>query len=685
MAAAKQNLRNLGIIAHIDAGKTTLTERMLFYSQKEYRIGEVDAGTATMDWMPEEQRRGITITAAATSFLWEGFQFNLIDTPGHVDFTAEVERALRVLDGAVGVFCGTAGVQAQSETVWRQADRYEVPRIAFVNKLDRVGADFFRAIDSIRSRLDANPIPIQVPLGSEKEFDGMIDLIDRRVLRFDEKSLGAEIVVSEVPAEHAEMVEEWREKMIEAAAECDDFLLEKYILGEPPSPEDIKAALRRGTLARRLVPVLGGAALRNKGVQPVMRAVCDYLPAPDEIPFVKGVAPQTGEAVERKTVADAPLSALAFKTVADPHGDLVYVRVYSGRMDSGQQVVNSRTQKRDRAQKIYVMHANHREHAESASAGEIVAVVGFTDTSTGDSLALPGAPILLEPPVFPQTVVSMAIEPVTIADRDKLLESLEKLAREDPTFRWRSDKDTGQLIASGMGELHLEVLTERLLREFSVDAVVGTPRVAYRQTVRSEGRGRAVFQRQVGGQVHFAAVELKISPDPEAAHPKIEHHLREGDVPPEFHPSILDGARGALEAGGVLAFPIIHVRVVVESAEFRPGESSVMAFTSAASEAFDKALEVAGATVLEPVMAVEIEVPDEYYGVVSSEFNQRRAVIREVHLEHGMRIIRGTVPLAEVFGYSNTLRSLSQGRGMLSMEPETYAPVPEGVAERFRF
>lgn len=683
--APRQKIRNIGIMAHIDAGKTTVSERMLFYSHKEHRIGDVDSGTATMDWMPEEQERGITITAAATTFYWNDYRFNLIDTPGHVDFTAEVERALRVLDGAVGVFCGTAGVQAQSETVWRQADRYNVPRLAFVNKLDRVGSDFFRAVESIRSRLRANAVPIQISLGAEKGFVGVIDLIERKVIRFDDDSLGEKLEEGEIPPEYQEAAEGARDKLVEAASEFDDELLETYLSGEEVDTERLHAAIRVGTLSQELVPVLCGAALRNKGVQPLMDAVCRYLPAPEDAETICGTSPHSGKEVIRQLQRESPLAALTFKTVADPHGDLVYVRIYSGVMEAGAQVYNSRTEKKDRAQKIYLMHANDREAVEEAGAGEIVAVVGFKDTSTGDSLSVPSTTILLEPPTFPETVVSMAIEPVTIADRDRLLESLEKLQREDPTFRWRSDKETGQLIVSGMGELHLEVLKDRLLREFRVEAVVGTPRVAYRQTIRKSAVGRGVFEKQVGGKTHYAVVNLRVEPDPEAAHPSVESHLTKEAVPLEFHPAIEDGARGALAAGGILGFPLIQLRVVVSAAEFRPGESSLLAYTAAASRAFDQALEVAETVVLEPIMAFEIEVPEEYYGSISGDFVRRRAVIQDVELEQGLRLIRGTVPLAEVFGYSNTLRSLSQGRGTISLEPQAYAPVPEGVAQRFRF
>jgi elongation factor G len=681
---AKHPIRNIGIIAHIDAGKTTVSERILYYAHKEHRIGEVDEGTATMDWMPEEQRRGITITAAATTIYWRDHRLNIIDTPGHVDFTSEVERSLRVLDGAIGVFCGTAGVQAQSETVWRQADRYRVPRLAFINKLDRVGSDFFRVVEAIRAKLRARPVPIQIPIGAEKAFEGVIDLIERRALRFDESALGANVLVGEVPSELRDEVERRREELVEAAAECDESLLEAYLEGGAISSDELRRALRKGTLARRIVPVLGGAALRNKGIQPLLDAVVDFLPAPEDIGSIQGLHPKTGKEVSRKLESSASLCALAFKTVADPHGDLVYLRIYSGKLVSGAQVLNATSGKRDRAQKIYLMHANQRDKLEVAGAGEIVAVVGFRETTTGDSLSDPAHPVLLERPVFPETVVSMAIEPISIADREKLIVSLEKVAREDPTFRWRADKDTGQLVVSGMGELHLEVIRERLDREFRVGANVGTPRVAYRQTIQSAAEAEAVFERQLAGRTQFARVSVRLEPAPELLKPAVESELRKERVPLEFHPVINDALRAALESGGQVGLPLTQIRALILDGEFRPGESTPVAYAAAASSAFERALERAQSVILEPVMRFEIQLPDDYYGAVSTDLNKRRSTIREVDVEHGLRYIRGVVPLAEVFGYSGTLRSLTQGRGTISLEPEFYRPVPEEVAQRFR-
>jgi len=682
--ASPLSVRNIGIIAHIDAGKTTVSERILYYTHREYRMGEVDTGTATMDWMPEEQRRGITITAAATTVEWKTFCLNLIDTPGHVDFTAEVERALRVLDGAIGIFCGTAGVQAQSETVWRQADRYRVPRIAFVNKLDRVGSDFFRVVEAIRGRLNANPVPLQIPVGREKEFEGVVDLIERRVIRFDAESLGEKLLISEVDESLRPEVDSWRDKLIEAVAEIDDELLEHYVAGEEVSAGAIKKAVRKGTLARKITPVLCGAALRNKGVQPLLDAVCDFLPAPEDIEFVVGTQPTTKKEIQRALTAKEHLSALVFKAVADQHGGLVYVRVYSGRLEEGQQVWNSRTGKRDRAQKLYLMHSSDREKVDAVEAGNIVAVMGFKDTSTGDSLADPAHPILLEPLRFPESVASMAIEPVSIDQRDKLLEALDKLAREDPTLRWRADEDTGQLVIAGMGELHLEIVKDRLLREFRVEAAVGAPRVAYRQTLAEPAEAEGVFEKQVGGRNLFAKVCLRLEPTPDATRPTVMSELRKELIPLEFHPVINEGVKEALDSGGVLGFPLIQLRVRILGAEFRPQESTAPAYNAACATAFQLALERAGVTILEPVMRFEIQVPDAYYGTVSTDLGRRRAAIQEVNLEHDMRIIRGCVPLSEVFGYSGTLRSLSQGRATISLEPEAYVPVPREVEERFR-
>ncbi len=682
-------IRNIGIIAHIDAGKTTVSERILYYSGKEHRLGEVHEGSAKMDWMPEEQERGITITSAATTIYWphrgDRHRVNLIDTPGHVDFTAEVERSLRVLDGAVGVFCGVGGVEAQSETVWRQANRYGVPRVAFVNKLDRVGSDFFAVVEAMRVRLGANPVIIQIPYGREKDFKGQIDLIDRELLLYEEDSLGAKMILKQIPDDIRPEADRWRDRLIETAAEFDDQLMSSYLDGEDVDPQLIRRALRKGTLAFKIQPVLCGSALRNKGIQPLLEAVCDYLPAPEDIGAVAGTHPKTGQSVQRRLDPDDYLSALAFKSAVDPHGDLTYLRMYSGRLRVGDQVQNVTRENRERIQKIFLMHANEREQIEEALAGEIVALVGLKETYTGDTLCDGKHPILLEALSFPDTVISMAIEPRSIADRDRLLEAVERIARDDPTFRSATDRETGQLVISGMGELHLDIIKERLSREFRVDARIGTPRVAYRQTILGEHVGEGIFERQVGQRAHFAKVSVRIRHDESVDRPLVESRLSKEIVPLEFHPSIEEGVRGAVESGGNLGFPLTKISATIEGAEYRQPEASAVAYVTAAADAVHRAMERAENVLLEPVMRFEIQVPDAYYGAVNNDFNRRRAIIAESELQGDLRLVRGTVPLAEVFGYTTVLRSLTQGRGNISLEPESYAPVPAGVAERFLY
>ncbi len=683
--ATSRHIRNIGIIAHIDAGKTTVSERLLFYTGKEHRIGAVDEGTAALDWMPQEQERGITITAAATTLFWRNHRLNLIDTPGHVDFTVEVERSLRVLDGAVGVFCGVGGVEAQSETVWRQANRYRVPRLAFVNKLDRVGSDFSRVLKSIRHRLHAEPVAMQVPIGTEKSFEGVIDLIERREIRFDEASQGEKLLFSDVSPGRVAEVEEWRDRLVAAAADFDDGIMSSYLGGKEIPAASIRAALRKGTIALKIHPVFCGSALRNRGIQPLLDGIVDFLPSPDDIGVISGTHPKSGKAIDRELSSKSYFASIAFKSMFDPHGDLTYLRVYSGKLKVGEQVLNPRTEQRERVQKIFLMHANHRERVESAEAGEIVAIVGLRSTVTGDTLCDLHHPILLERLRFPETVISMSIEPRSTADSDRLQESLEKLAREDPTFKWVKDGETGQLVISGMGELHLEIKQDRLLREFKVEASVGKPRVAYRQTIAGPAVGVGVFERQIGGKNHFARVRVRIEPAPHVSRPVVTSLLRKDQVPLEFHPSIEEGVRGAIDAGGTLGFPMIQLNAFIESADFRPGEASPIAYTSAASAAFGEAVSKAAAVILEPLMRFEVQVPEEYYGGVTTDLNRRRTMIRESDVQAGLRVLRGTVPLAEVFGYSTTLRSLTQGRGTISLEPESYSPVPTDVANRFRF
>jgi elongation factor G len=682
---ADTHIRNIGIIAHIDAGKTTTSERILFYAGVEHRLGEVDDGTATMDWMQQEQDRGITITSAATTLYWNDHRINLIDTPGHVDFTAEVERSLRVLDGVVAVFCGVGGVEAQSETVWRQADKYGVPRIAFINKLDRVGADFFRALESIRQRLHANPIPVQIPYGVEKDFAGSIDLIENCLIHNDEESQGAKVELRDVPVEMVEEVATWRERLIDAVAEFDDELMQAYLDDGDVNPEGIRRALRKGTLARKIQPVLCGSALKNKGIQPVLDAICSYLPAPGDIGVVRGENPKSHDQIERKLDPSERFSALAFKSTIDPHGDLTYLRIYSGVVDAGAQVLNVGRETRERIQKIFLMHSNDRDARESAEAGEIVAVVGLKNTFTGDTLSDPKNQILLEHLQFPDTVIAMAIEPRSIADRDRLIESLDRMASDDPTFRSSTDKETGQIVISGMGELHLEIIKERLLQEFKVEARVGKPRVSYRQTIQSRERGAATFEKMIGQKAHYAHVELEIFPDEAVEHPEVENTVSKAVVSLEFHPAIVDGVEGALESGGNLGYPLTKMRVVVDRASMRQNEGSAIGFTTAAAEAFHSALDAADVVILEPVMKFEVQVPEEYFGPVNNDFNKRRALVTGTDRIGDLQIVRGTVPMAEVFGYTTVLRSLTRGRGSISMEPDTYVPVSPGEAQRLSF
>lgn len=683
-STADAQIRNIGIIAHIDAGKTTTSERILFYSGKEHRLGEVDEGTATMDWMPQEQERGITITSAATTLYWDDFRINLIDTPGHVDFTAEVERSLRVLDGAVAVFCGVGGVEAQSETVWRQAGRYDVPRIAFINKLDRVGADFFRALDSIRDRLRANPVPVQIPYGAEKDYVGCIDLIENRLVYNEEESQGSVVEIRDIPDEMVEEASKWRENLFDAIAEFDDELMTAYLEEKEVSPDSIRKALRKGTLARKIQPVLCGTALRNKGIQPLLNAICYYLPAPPDIGTVHGVHPRSEDAIQRKLEPSERFSALAFKSAVDPHGDLTYLRIYSGKLDVGEQILNVGRNGRERVQKIFLMHSSERKSLQTAEAGEIVAVVGLKKTYTGDTLCDPKHPILLEALRFPDTVVSMAIEPRSIADKDKLLEALDKMARDDPTFDATEDRETGQTVISGMGELHLEIIKERLEQEFRVVARVGKPRVSYRQTIRGSQRGSSVFEKQIGQKSHYAKVELEISSDDSIEKPVVETKVDKAIVPLEFHPAIQDGVEGAV-AGAPLGFALIKMRALVDHAETRQNEGSEIAFTTAAAAAVHHALDAAEVVTLEPLMRFEIQVPEEYFGNIQKDFNKRRALVQDSGMNGDLRVVRGTVPLAEVFGYTTILRSLTQGRGSISLEPETYAPVPRDVQARLSF
>ncbi len=685
-----ERTRNIGIIAHIDAGKTTTTERILFYSGKEHRLGEVDEGTATMDGMEEERERGITITAAATTTYWPTddrataarprHRINIVDTPGHVDFTAEVERSLRVLDGAIGVFCGVSGVEAQSYSVWRRADRYKVPRLAFVNKLDRIGADFDRVVADIEASLRASPLDVTITVGLEKAFRGIIDLLSMKMLTFDEASHGAVVEEGEIPAEELERARRWREKLFDKLSAVDDPVLEKLVSGVELTEAEVRQAIRRATLAGKVTPTYAGAAFRNKGIQPLLDGVVDFLPSPLDVGAVTGHTPDGSKEQKRKPSPDEPLCALAFKTQTDAHGELTWLRIYSGRLKTGDQVTSPREQKKERIGRLIRMHANVREPLDQAAAGEIVAAVGLKFTVTGDTLCPTHQPIVLERMDFPETVIAMAIEPATSAERERLLDVLRKLAREDPTFETRQDEDTGQIIISGMGELHLEVLAHRIEREFHVDARIGKPRVAYRQTVAGAADGRGRFERETATKRLFGAVTVRVAPwePPPGSKERVafDSHLKPGSLPRELIAAAEEGARSAASAGGTLGYPIINVRIVLTDAEFAGADSVDVAYNASASFALYEAVEKAGLRILEPVMKLEIQTPDEYCGNIVNDLNGRRAEISDMVVHGDMRIIRGVVPLAEMFGYSTTIRSLSQGRATFTLEPHAYAEAP---------
>lgn len=676
--------RNIGIIAHIDAGKTTLTERILFYTGKEHRLGEVDNGTATMDWMADEQERGITITSAATTTNWKDHEITIIDTPGHVDFTAEVERSLRVLDGAVVAFSGVEGVEAQSETVWHQADHYGVPRIAFINKMDRMGADFEGTVAQIRSRLASNPVVVTLPVGAEATFRAIIDLIKMKMVLFDEDTQGAEYRFEDIPAaelEHAEMA---REEMIEHLCDIDDDLAEKFLAGET-SCEDISTALRRATISGQAVPLLCGSALKNKGVQLLLDAVCRYLPAPTDRPPVRGIHPKTEKELERHCDPAEPLAALAFKITADQHGDLTYVRVYSGKMATGARVWNPLKKQRQTATRFWLMHSDERIRIDEAEAGDIVAVVGLRETTTGDTLCEQARQIVLESIRFPDTVISMAVEPKTLADRDLLGQTLARMAREDPTFRWKMDEETGQMIVSGMGELHLEVIKSRMQREYGLDARFGEPKVAYKETMVEPVKVEARFIRQTGGRGQFAVVEVEFEPADEVAEVEFADNVRAGHVPAEYVPAVKEGIISAAQAGGNAGYPVVQVRATLVDGKHHPVDSSEIAFSAAGSMAFRLAMQKTKTALLEPIMRLEVRVPEEYLGDVINDLGARKAGIDEMDTKGNLRVIHSLAPLRNMFGYASRLRSLTQGRGTYTMEPSQYAPAPQEVLESVFF
>jgi elongation factor G len=674
-------VRNIGIMAHIDAGKTTTTERILFYTGKVHRIGEVHDGAATMDWMIQEQERGITITSAATTCQWKDHQINIIDTPGHVDFTVEVERSLRVLDGAVAVFCSVGGVEPQSETVWRQADKYGVPRIAFVNKMDRVGADFFRGIEMMRSRLGANPVAIQLPIGAEDSFTGMVDLVTEKAFIYTD-DLGTRNEAKEIPLDLTDLVAEYRGKLLETLAEFDDELMVKYLEGETIPIEDIKEALRKGTLSAEITPVLCGSSFKNKGVQLLLDAIVDYLPSPLDVPPVTGTVPGHEEEVNRHSVDNEPFAALAFKIMADPYvGKLAFFRVYSGTLKTGSYVLNSTKNKRERIGRILRMHANHREDTDEVATGDIAAVVGLKDTTTGDTLCDEKNPIILESMVFPEPVIDIAIEPKTKADQDKLGLALTRLAEEDPTFRVHTDQETGQTIISGMGELHLEIIVDRLLREFKVGANVGKPQVAYRETIRQTVKAEGKFVRQSGGHGQYGHVWLELEPLAPGSGFQFENKIVGGVVPREYIAPVETGIKDAMLTGVLAGYPMVDIKATIFDGSYHEVDSSEMAFRIAGSMAFKAGAQKANPILLEPIMKVEITTPEEYLGDIMGDFNSRRGRIEGMENRPGVQVVRGNVPLSEMFGYATAIRSASQGRAVYSMHFSHYDEVPKNIVD----
>jgi elongation factor G len=681
-AVALDRVRNIGIMAHIDAGKTTTTERILYYTGRTHKMGEVHEGAATMDWMAQEQERGITITSAATTAFWRDFRINIIDTPGHVDFTVEVERSLRVLDGAIAVFDSVAGVQPQSETVWRQADKYKVPRIAFINKMDRTGANFFAAVQSMRDRLGANPVPLQIPLGSEENFLGMIDLLEMQALVYRD-DLGQQLDVTEIPAELLEQAQEYHHQLIDAISHFDDEVLEAYIEDESSvTPDMIRRAVRAATLADEITPVLLGSAFKNKGIQPLLDAVIDYLPSPLDVPPMMGIDPKTEQEVERLPSPDAPFSALAFKVMSDPYvGKLTYFRVYSGKIKAGDRVLNTTTGRTERVGRILQMHANHREEREEIAAGEIAAGVGLKNTTTGDTLAAETAPVVLESMTFPDPVISVAVEPKSKADQDKLGSGLARLAEEDPTFRVTTDDETGQTLIAGMGELHLEIIVDRLKREFNVAANVGRPQVAYRETIgRPAEKIHGRFVRQTGGSGQYGDVVINLLPQEPGVGYEFVDRIVGGKIPKEYIPAANAGIQEAMGSGILAGYPVVDVKVELVDGSYHEVDSSERAFKIAGSIAFKEAMKRAKPKLLEPVMAVEVTTPEDYLGDVMGNLNSRRGRIESMSPLGNAQVIKAIVPLSEMFGYATDLRSMSQGRADFTMQFDRYEEVPPSIA-----
>jgi elongation factor G len=681
--AGLERVRNIGIMAHIDAGKTTTTERILYYTGRTHKMGEVHEGAATMDWMAQEQERGITITSAATTAFWNDFRINIIDTPGHVDFTVEVERSLRVLDGAIAVFDSVAGVEPQSETVWRQADKYRVPRIAFINKMDRTGADFFASVQSMVDRLGAHPVPVQLPIGQEEHFRGVVDLVEMKAITWTD-DLGTNMTVEAIPAELAEQAHEYHHQLIDSVADHDDELLETYLEDEEKvTPEMLKRALRKATLDITVTPVLCGTAFKNKGIQPLLDAVIDFLPSPLDVPPIHGIDPRTEHELSRRPAVDEPFAALAFKVMSDPYvGKLTYIRVYSGQMNQGDRLLNTTTGKTERVGRILQMHANHREERDEIGAGEIAAVVGLKATTTGDTLAVDTAPIRLESMTFPDPVISVAIEPKTKGDQDKLGNGLQRLAEEDPTFQVRTDEETGQTLISGMGELHLEIIVDRLMREFNVDANVGRPQVAYRETVgkaveKIEGR----FVRQTGGRGQYGHAVINLEPAEPGEGYEFLDKIVGGKIPREYIPSVDLGIQEAMESGVLAGYPVVDVRVTLVEGSYHDVDSSEMAFKIAGSMAFKSAMQRAKPKLLEPVMAVEVVTPDDYLGDVMGDLNSRRGRVEGLEPRGNAQAIKAKVPLAQMFGYATDLRSTTQGRATFTMQFAQYEAVPATISE----
>ncbi len=673
--------RNIGIMAHIDAGKTTTTERILFYTGKTHKIGEVHDGAATMDWMEQEQERGITITSAATTAFWKGYRINIIDTPGHVDFTVEVERSLRVLDGSVTVFCAKGGVEPQSETVWRQADKYKVPRMAYVNKMDIMGADFYRVVNMMHQRLKCNAVPIQLPIGAEQFFKGIVDLLEMKAYVYYD-DLGKDIRVEEIPEDMKELADEYHHKLIEAAAEVDEEMMMKYLDGEELTIDEIKACIRKGTLANHFVPVVCGTSYRNKGVQKLLDAVIDYMPAPTDIDHITGVNPENGETEERPSADNQPFSALAFKIATDPYvGKLCFFRVYSGSVKTGTTVYNANKDNDERIGRILQMHANHRQDIDEVYAGDIAAAVGLKNTTTGDTLCDEKHPIILESMEFPEPVIRVAIEPKTKAGQEKMGIALSKLAEEDPTFKTYTDEETGQTIIAGMGELHLEIIVDRMLREFRVEANVGKPQVAYKETIRKLADVDHKYARQSGGRGQYGHVKIKVEPNESGKGYEFKNAVVGGAIPKEYIEPVNQGIQGAMQAGVLAGYPVVDVIVTLYDGSYHEVDSSEMAFKIAGSMAFKEAMKKADPVILEPIMKVAVTVPEEYMGDVIGDLNSRRGQIQGMEAQFGAQQINAFVPLSEMFGYSTDLRSKTQGRGNYAMEPSHYIELPKSIAE----